>query len=148
MHPWSWPDRPWSRIHVDYAGPFEGKMFLLIIDAHSKWLEVHMTNSSTSTATIEPLRKTFACLGLLDVVVSDNATTFISNEFSEFLKRNGVRHVRTPPYHPASNGLVERAVQTFKEGMNCLMKGSLNCNSSCSSTGSLLIAQREHLQQS
>ena len=119
MHPWSWPDRPWSRIHVDYAGPFEGKMFLLIMDAHSKWLEVHMTNSSTSTATIELLRKTFACLGLPDVVVSDNATTFTSNELSEFLKRNGVRHVRTPPYHPASNGLV-------KDGMKRLTKGSLN----------------------
>ena len=85
-----------------------------------------MTNSSTSTATIELLRKTFACLGLPDVVVSDNATTFTSNEFSEFLKRNGVRHVRTPPYHPASNGLVERAVQTFKDGMKRLTKGSLN----------------------
>ena len=126
MHPWSWPDRPWSRIHVDYAGPFEGKMFLLIMDVHSKWLEVHMTDSSTSTATIELLRKTFACLGLPDVVVSDNATTFTSNEFGEFLKQNGVRHVRTPPYHPASNGLVERAVQTFKDGMKRLTNGSLN----------------------
>ena len=27
-HPWAWPDRPWSRIHIDYAGPIEGKMFL------------------------------------------------------------------------------------------------------------------------
>ena len=36
LHPWEWPGRPWSRVHVDYAGPFMGKMFLLIIDAHSK----------------------------------------------------------------------------------------------------------------
>ena len=33
--PLGWPGRPWSRVHVDYAGPFMGKMFLLISDAHS-----------------------------------------------------------------------------------------------------------------
>jgi transposase InsO family protein len=122
-HPWVRPDRPWSRVHIDYAGPFLGKMFLLAIDAHSKWLEVHATNTSTSTATIELLRKTFASLGLPEVIVSDNATTFTSEEFTEFL--NGIRHVRSAPYHPASNGLVERAVQTFKDSMKRLTSGSL-----------------------
>ena len=65
-------------------------------------------------------------LGLPEVVVSDNATAFTSGEFTEFLKKNGIRHVRTPPYHPASNGLVERAVQTFKEGLKRIKEGSLN----------------------
>ena len=41
LNPWEWPGRPWSRMHVDYAGPFMGKMFLLIIDAHSKWMDIH-----------------------------------------------------------------------------------------------------------
>ena len=59
-HPWAWPEKPWARVHIDYAGPFEGRMFLLIIDAHSKWLEIHATNTSTSTATIELLRKSFS----------------------------------------------------------------------------------------
>ena len=27
LHPWEWPQRPWARIHADYAGPFCGKMF-------------------------------------------------------------------------------------------------------------------------
>ena len=36
LHPWESPGRPWSRVHVDYAGPFKGKMFLLMIDAPSK----------------------------------------------------------------------------------------------------------------
>ena len=73
LHPWAPPEHPWTRIHIDYAGPLEGKMFLLIVDAHSRWLEIHSTNSSTSTATIELMRKTFAGLGLPEVVVSDNA---------------------------------------------------------------------------
>ena len=89
-------------------------------------MEIHETNTSTLSATIELLRTSFASLGLPEVVVSDNATAFTSSEFSDFLKRNGIRHILTPPYHPASNGLVERSVQTFKEGLKRLKKGSLN----------------------
>ena len=125
LHPWSWPNKPWSRVHIDYAGPFFGKMFLLLIDAHSKWLEIHMTTASTSAATISLMRRSFASLGLPEVIVSDNAANFTSDEFEQFLKKNGVKHVRTPPYHPSSNGLAERAVQTFKEGMRKMTDGSL-----------------------
>ena len=126
IHAWSWPNKPWSRVHIDYAGPFMGKMFLVIIDAHSKWMEVHKTTSSSAATTISLLRTTFATLGLPEVIVSDNAANFTSEEFSDFLKCNGVRHVRTPPYHPASNGLAERAVRTFKEGMRKLKDGSID----------------------
>ncbi len=38
-------------------------------------------------------------------------------EFSEFLKQNGVKHVRCNPYHPASNGLAEKFVRSFKQAM-------------------------------
>ena len=34
--PWEWPSRPWQRIHVDFAGPFLGTMFLIVVDVHSK----------------------------------------------------------------------------------------------------------------
>ena len=80
-----------------------GEDVLVIIDAHSKWMEVHKTTSSSAATTISLLRTTFATLGLPEVIVSDNAANFTSEEFSDFLKCNGVRHVRTPPYHPASN---------------------------------------------
>jgi len=35
LHPWSWPSQPWSQIHIDYMGPFMGKIFFILIDAHS-----------------------------------------------------------------------------------------------------------------
>ena len=125
LHPWSWPSKPWSRVHIDYASPFMGKMFLLVIDAYTKWLDVHVTSTSTSVVTIELLRKSFSTYGLPEVVVSDSAANFTSDEFEAFLKANGVKHVSTPPYHPASNGLVERAVQTLKGGLKKLKVGSV-----------------------
>ena len=39
LHPWEWPQRPWSRLHIDHLGPYLGHTFLLIVDAHSKWIE-------------------------------------------------------------------------------------------------------------
>ncbi|KAK3747907.1 hypothetical protein QZH41_010210, partial [Actinostola sp. cb2023] len=91
-----------------------GKMFLLIIDAHSKWLDIHIVNSATTESTVEKLRMTFSTHGLPEMIVSDNGSVFTSEEFKIFTKRNGIKHVTSSPYHPATNGLVERAVQTFK----------------------------------
>ena len=115
LHPWDWPSRPWSRVHIDHAGPFLGKTFLIVVDAHSKWLDVKVVPSTNSSATILALRQIFSNLGIPEVIVSDNGTAFTSTEFPTFVQNNGIRHVRSSPYHPASNGLAERAVQTFKE---------------------------------
>lgn len=48
---------------------------------------------------------------------SYNGPQFTANEFSDFMKANGVKHIRTAPYHPASNGEAERFVQTFKHSL-------------------------------
>ncbi|XP_061564077.1 uncharacterized protein K02A2.6-like [Cololabis saira] len=125
LHPWEWPDRPWQRVHVDYAGPFMGRMFFILIDAHSKWMEVYPVNSSTSTVTIECLRKCFSTHGLPEILISDNATSFVSTEFKEFMIKNGISHVTSAPYHASTNGLAERAVQIFKRLMNMSAEGSL-----------------------
>lgn len=58
-------------------------------------------------------------------MVSDNGSVFTSEEFSTFLNRNGIHHIRITPYHPASNGQVERAVQIFKEIIKRSTTGSL-----------------------
>ena len=44
LHPWEFPSKLWSRLHIDYAGPIDGHMFLVVVDAFSKWLEVIQTN--------------------------------------------------------------------------------------------------------
>ncbi|UYV66216.1 hypothetical protein LAZ67_4000839 [Cordylochernes scorpioides] len=49
-----------------------------------------------------------------DALILDNAPTFNSREFEKCLKKNGIRHICSAAYHPASNGQVERDVQTIK----------------------------------
>ncbi|CAM1308578.1 Uncharacterised protein r2_g1856 [Pycnogonum litorale] len=124
--PWKWPEEPWSRIHIDHAGPFQGHLLLIVVDSHSKWLEVLPVSSTNSSTTIENLRRLFATHGLPKTLVSDNASGFTSSEFQVFLKRNGIRHITSSPYHPATNGLAERAVQTVKAALKKNTEGNLS----------------------
>ena len=54
-HPWEWLQRPMAHVHVDYAGPFLRKMFLILADAYSKWIDMAVLCSAASTATIKTL---------------------------------------------------------------------------------------------
>ena len=41
----------------------------------------------------------------------------MSGEFKHFTEMNGIRHVTGAPYHPSTNGLAERMVQSFKNAV-------------------------------
>ncbi len=125
LHPWNFPTSTWEHLHVDFAGPFCGHMFLVVVDAYSKWLEVVPLAAANSTNTIDCLRNIFATHGLPKMIVSDNGSQFTSSEFQAFMKTNAIKHVCSSPYHPSTNGLAERAVQSFKEHMKRLV-GSVN----------------------
>ena len=90
LHPWAWPDTPWERIHIDFCGPMNGFMFLLVTDAFSKWMEVFPLRSATAEATMEMLRVAFAHWGLPRTIVSDNAQCFVCPAFETFCKANGI----------------------------------------------------------
>ena len=111
---WSWPVGPWKRLHLDFAGPYEGKMFLVIADAYSKYLEIVPMTTITSSNTIAALRHLFSHFGLPDHIVTDNGAQFTSNEFGTFPRLNNILHRTTAPAHPATNGLAERYVGHFK----------------------------------
>ena len=123
VHPWEWPAQPWSRLHLDFAGPFLGHMYLILVDAYSKWLTVEVMNSITAEKTIQKLRTIFATHGIPHKIVTDNGPTFRSEQFQTFVMHNGIKHIFSAPYHPSSNGLAERAVQTVKQGLRH-MQGS------------------------
>ena len=79
---------------MDYGGPLLGKMFLVLIDAHSKWMEVEPVESATTTTTMEKLRKIFSTHGIPEKLVSDNGSVFTSQEFTDFVKSNGIDHIK------------------------------------------------------
>ena len=145
LHPWDWPQKPWQRVHADYAGPFLSRIFLILVDANTKWVNIHVVNSSSAEVTIEKMRATFATLGLPQILVMDNGPQFTSAQFAQFTKNNGIKHVTSSPYHPSTNGLAERMVQTFKERTRWQKTGSIEiriarflfayCNTPQSTTG-------------
>lgn len=117
IHPWEQPSRNWQRLHLDHAGPFHGRYFLILKDARSKWAEVIQVCSTTTAATISALRPIFARFGVPEHIISDNGTAFTSDEFREFCESEGIRHSTSSPYHPRSNGLAENFVKTFKSAI-------------------------------
>lgn len=114
---WPTPSEPWYRLHVDFAGPFQGKMLLVIVDATSKWPEVLVMASTSTDATVDALRTVFARFGLPVEIVSDNGPQFTSEKFAEFTRRNGIKHIMGAPYHPQTNGLAGRMVQSVKKAL-------------------------------
>ena len=115
--PWPKADYPWSRIHVDYAGPLDGVYYLIIVDSFTKWPEVFKCKNPTTEFTIKILHELFARFGVVDCLVSDNGTQFTSGDFKEFMDTFQVNNITTPTYHPRSNGQAERFVDTLKRAL-------------------------------
>ncbi len=117
LQQWPLEEKPMRRVHIDYAGPFKGAMWLIFVDAFSKWPEVVKMSSTTTFDTTQALLDIFANLGLPETLVSDNGAQFTSEEFQDFCRKNHIEHLRSAPYHPPSNGEAERMVQTFKKAV-------------------------------
>ena len=109
-------------VHIDFAGPFKGHMFLILVLSHSKWLEVKQKGSTTTAKTISQLEEIFITHGLLETLVSDNGTNFASNEMASFINRNDFIHLFSPPYNPDSIWIAKRAVQTFKKDVGSFFR--------------------------
>ena len=114
----SWPfaTRPMERVHIDYC-EYKGKMLLVMIDAFSKYIWTHVCNADTTALKTCAVLYTWFCdrTGFPATIVSDNGPQFTSTEFAEKMKKWGIKHILTPPYHPASNGLAEKAVGIVKD---------------------------------
>ncbi|KAK8765825.1 hypothetical protein V5799_031565, partial [Amblyomma americanum] len=102
--------------------------FFVLVDDFSIWVEVVPVCAPTADATIRRLRTIFYTHGIPDIIVSDNGTAFTSEKYADFLSTNGIRRILTPPYHPASNGAVERVVQTIKGKLKKAAPGDVQTN--------------------
>jgi len=100
-----------------------GKAYWLIafIDDSSRLITCYgVFKKATASNTVDVLKQGFDKYGIPDAIVTDNGTQFVpvksndpmAHEFTGFLKRNGVKHIRAHPSHPQTNGKIER---TFEE---------------------------------
>ncbi|KAL5510077.1 hypothetical protein EMCRGX_G005553 [Ephydatia muelleri] len=114
-HPWMLPEKPWSRVHVDHAINFLGSNWLVLINAFSKYPCIHPTSSTSTKSTTELLEQDYAHFGYPHSIVSDNATSFTSEEFQSWCRERGIIHLTGAPYHPATNGAAERLARQARE---------------------------------
>ena len=119
VYPWSYPEKPWQRIHIDFC-EYEKVQILVIIDAYSKWPEAVVMKDTTASRTIKVLKECFARYGIPDQIHSDNGPQFVSEEFKNFLRRNGIKQTLSAPYSPSTNGLAERFVKSVKQGIKSM----------------------------
>ena len=108
VHPYIPSSRPGERVHIDYAGPVEGKMLLIVVGSYSKWPEVVVQNSTTSEATVNALRTIFSRGGIPHNLVSTmvHSLSLVSSRTSWTgweCCTNLHRHI----IHPSSNGQAE-----------------------------------------
>lgn len=109
----------WHKVAVDLV-TIESQTCLSIIDYGSRYPEVLPLSSTTAAAVIDRLMEVFARFGLPSELVSDNGPQFVASEMEQFLKRLGIRHTRSSPRYPQSNGMVERLHRVLRERLRGL----------------------------
>lgn len=87
---------------------------MILVDAFSKWAEITLMSNTAASDVVKVLNGIFAKYGPPAMMVSDNGPPIASSEFSSFCNESGIKLIHSPPYHPQSNGLAERWVQTVK----------------------------------
>ena len=101
---------------VLHAGPISGCMYMVVVDAFSKFPELVKMTNTTPHATIAELRDIFIGHGLPEILVSDNGAQFTSTDF-QFCSNNGILHQTSATYKLSTNGQAERVVQMLKSAI-------------------------------
>lgn len=105
-------------------------MFLVVVDAFSKWPELVQMSSTTAEKTVDELRRIFSENSLPDQLVSDNEPQFLSECFRQVMQYNGIRHTTLAPYHPRTKGLAEKLLKTLKQSLRASKMDQTSLNKS------------------
>ena len=113
-------DEPFHRIGMDLVGPLPctaaGNKFILVIcDYATRYPEAIALPDITAETVAEHLITLFTRVGILAAeILTDQGANFMSALLKALYKRLNIKSIRTSPYHPQSDGLVERFNQTLK----------------------------------
>ena len=125
------PTWPWERVHVDLIGPLslslEGNRYILAcIDAFSRYCELVLLPNKTTQHVAKALKeRVLDRYGATEVLVSDNGLEFNNKILEQLCTFYQIKKCNILPYHPASNGLVER----LNRKIVAQIKSILNSNS-------------------
>ena len=116
-------ENAFDRIGIDYVGPLPrtkrgNKYILVVIDYLTKWIEVKALKEATAEATADFIYKGIICRhGCPKIILSDNGTHFKNRLIQQICEKFGIKHKFSSPYHPQTNGLVERFNRTLCESL-------------------------------
>ena len=113
MVPHEVPHYPWQTVGTDLF-TWNGSDFIVVVDYYSRYFEVSQLRNTRSSSIINKLKSIFSRHGIPERCFSDNGPQYVSQEMKEFAHNWGFTHVTSSPYHPKSNGLAEKTVQTIK----------------------------------
>ena len=124
MIPHDIPSRPWSKLGADVL-EYDGRSYLVVVDYHSKYPEVHQLTSKTASGIVSVLKPMFARHGIPDEFVSDNMP-FSNTAFQNSAATWGFSLVTSSPLYPKSNGQSWRFVKWWKTWWEKLWRKARN----------------------
>lgn len=119
------PDHRFKHIHLDLIGKLSGdpeySYTLNIRDRFTGYLTViPLIESNSETILNAFITNYISKFGIPEIIVTDNASNLNSETIQLFVKKLSIKHINSTPYHPASNGLIERPNQQIKAAFKCL----------------------------
>src|SRR3954469_23425478 len=119
---------PFYQVGIDFVGPLpltlQGNKYIIVaMDYMTKWPEARPVPQATAEETSRFIYKDIICRhGCPAKLLSDRGTHFNNQMVEKLLEKFGIRHLFSTPYHPQTNGLVERFNRTLCESLSKLVK--------------------------
>lgn len=122
-----------DKLELDFQGPYKkslnGNTYIIVAsDYLTRYVFAKPLSNSKATAIIKFLKRIFLEHGTPLIIQTNQGRNFLSDELSQFFNENGIHHSMSTPYHPQSQGLVERSNQVINERIRLFSKNTKQWN--------------------
>ncbi|GFR89592.1 YG31B [Elysia marginata] len=112
-------EEPFQRVVIDLVGPLpvtkeKYEYILTMVDVSTRWAEATPLRQTTADKVAEALFDIFTRVGFPKEIQPDRGQQFMSKLLQEFNSLSNIKHIFSTPYHPQTNGVVERFHSTVK----------------------------------